>query len=129
MEYICCKSYGVLIFVFMFSFSDVFAAFFSKVMNPPEDLTIVNALDTLKGALALEESPQRGKYYPTIYGRLLASLPLSLESSILVVRGGQLGFLKETAVLGAMIDLNPLPIVNPFGHELQVSLSFLCLHC
>jgi HrpA-like RNA helicase len=94
-------------------------------MSPPEELTIKNALDTLNSALLLEDSHQRGKYSPTLYGRLIASLPLSLESAILVVRGGQLGLLRETAILAALMDSSPLPIVHPFGHELQVSSIFL----
>eukprot|EP00250_Pteridium_aquilinum_P027313 c3464_g1_i1 orf=105-3227(+) len=93
--------------------------FFSKSMDPPLETTVQNAMIALENVEALKKSQQRGKLLPTQYGRLLASLPLSLESAILVVKGGQLGLLREAAVLAALMDSSPFPIVHPFGHEGQ----------
>ncbi|KAI5062983.1 hypothetical protein GOP47_0021530 [Adiantum capillus-veneris] len=93
--------------------------FFSKSMTPPPETTVQSALVALQHAEALKPSLQRGKLLPTHYGKLLASLPLSLESAMLVVKGGQLGLLRETAVLAALMDSSPFPIVHPFGHDIQ----------
>ncbi|MCO5563609.1 hypothetical protein L7F22_017256 [Adiantum nelumboides] len=93
--------------------------FFSKSVTPPPESTVRSALSALQSAEALKLSLQRGKLLPTQYGKLLASLPLSLESAILVVKGGQLGLLRETATLAALMDSSPFPIVHPFGHDIQ----------
>lgn len=106
------------------------AVFLSKSIDPPLETTVQNALIALESFEALKASQHRGKLVPTKYGKLLASLPLSLESAILVVKGGQLGLLRESAVLAALMDSSPFPIVYPFGHESQVKFAhlFLVLH-
>ncbi|KAH7425194.1 hypothetical protein KP509_11G043600 [Ceratopteris richardii] len=91
--------------------------FFPKSMDPPLETTVKNAQSALHAAGALQLAVQRGKFLPTDYGRLLASLPLSFESAILVVKGGQLGMLREAAILAALMDSSPFPIVHPFGNE------------
>jgi hypothetical protein len=37
-------------------------------------------------------------------GNLLGSLPLSLEASMLVIKFGQCGFLREGAIIGSLMD-------------------------
>ena len=96
-------------------------------MDPPNQLTVQNALEVLERIEALRSSQQKGKYLPTMYGKLLASLPLSLGSAILVVKGGQLGLLREASVMAALLDASPFPIVHPFGHETQVFYYYFLL--
>ena len=69
-------------------------------------------------------SPDKGRhaYHPSKYGELLVSLPLSLESAIFVVRGGIAGYVRESIILGAIMDTTPFPIIQPFGQAFQVGL-------
>ena len=64
-----------------------------------------DALDLLVSLDALKApSHHRGKCEPTLYGNLLGSLPLSLEASMLVIKFGQCGFLREGAIIGLLMD-------------------------
>lgn len=91
-------------------------------MNPPASETVQDALETLEEMNA-SHTDAKGKHLPTLYGQLLVSLPLSLEASVLVVRGGQLGYPRESAVLAAILDSTPNPILKPFGDALLVCSS------
>ncbi|KAG0495418.1 hypothetical protein HPP92_000109 [Vanilla planifolia] len=71
----------------------------SKVINDPRVLT------------------GGGRYDPTFYGRLLDSLPLSFDASVLVLKFGQIGFLREGIVISILMDIQPLPILQPFGQQ------------
>lgn len=74
---------------------------------------------------ALQKTPPRSRYEPTFYGRLLASFSLSFDASILILKFGAIGMLREGIVLGIMMDMQPLPILRPFGHEsLVLSYTF-----
>ncbi|EFJ14408.1 hypothetical protein SELMODRAFT_423539 [Selaginella moellendorffii] len=61
-------------------------AFFDKCLNPPHPDTVYDALESLEALNALQRDA-RGKKLPTPYGQILASLPLSLEASMLVMEG------------------------------------------
>jgi hypothetical protein len=65
---------------------------------------------------ALEKTP-RGRYEPTFYGRLLASFSLSFDASVLVLKFGDIGMIREGILLGIMMDTQPLPIIHPFGED------------
>ncbi|KAL2629665.1 hypothetical protein R1flu_014351 [Riccia fluitans] len=92
---------------------------FKKCMNPPPGDTVVDALEALVKMQAVEFDSLKGKYQPTLYGKLLISLPLSLESSMMVIRGGQLGYTWESAVLASVLDTTPNPILKPFGDHVK----------
>ncbi|CAM6114827.1 unnamed protein product [Calypogeia fissa] len=97
-------------------------ALLKKCMNAPSPDTVDDALDTLEDMNAMN-TDVKGKHQATLYGQLLVSLPLSLEASVLVVRGGQLGYPRESAVLAAISHSTPNPIVKPFGNFYQYQLN------
>ncbi|VVB03643.1 unnamed protein product [Arabis nemorensis] len=88
----------------------------AKAMDPPTPDVVGDALNMLLSIRALRKS-SRGRYEPTFYGRLLASFPLSFDASILAVKFGELGMLREGILLGVMMDTQPLPISHPFGDD------------
>lgn len=94
-------------------------ALLGKAMDPPNPEVIDDALSMLLSIQALRKS-HRGRYEPTFYGRLLASFPLSYDASILVVKFGEMGMLREGILLGVLMDTQPLPINHPFGDDAQV---------
>ena len=92
-------------------------------MSPPAPTTVTDALQTLEKLQALVASPdQKGRhaYHPTMYGELLVSMPLSLESAMFVVRCGVSGYLRESAIIAAIMDNTPFPVLKPFGQPFQV---------
>ncbi|KAL1226277.1 DExH-box ATP-dependent RNA helicase DExH8 [Cardamine amara subsp. amara] len=91
-------------------------ALLAKAMDPPNTEVIDDALSMLLSIRALRKSP-RGRYEPTFYGRLLASFPLSFDASILAVKFGEIGMLREGILLGVLMDTQPLPINHPFGED------------
>ncbi|KAJ7297308.1 hypothetical protein O6H91_Y065900 [Diphasiastrum complanatum] len=91
-------------------------ATFQRSMSPPQLETVENAFETLVNLHALEASTdQREKYQPSFYGLLLGNLPLSLESSMLVVKGAEAGFIRECGTLAVILDTSPYPIMQPYG--------------
>lgn len=94
-------------------------ALLAKAMDPPTPEVIDDALSMLLSIQALRKSP-RGRYEPTFYGRLLASFPLSFDASILVIKFGEMGMLREGILLGVLMDTQPLPINHPFGDDARV---------
>ncbi|XP_022899417.1 DExH-box ATP-dependent RNA helicase DExH8 [Olea europaea var. sylvestris] len=88
-----------------------------KAMDPPQPDVVDDALNLLVHIRALEKASPRGHHEPTFYGRLLASFSLSFDASILIIKFGEIGMLREGIVFGILMDLQPLPILSPFGQE------------
>lgn len=88
-----------------------------KALDPPDPQIVEDALSLLVQMGALEKTPTRGRYEPTFYGRLLASFSLSFDSSVLVLKFGDIGMIREGILLGIMMDTQPLPIIHPFGED------------
>jgi len=80
----------------------------------------VQVLEKLQAVVVLSDQKVRDAYQPTMYGRLLVSLPVSLESAIFVIHGANSGYFRESVVLGAIMDTTPFPILQPFGQQVQV---------
>ncbi|KAH7676621.1 RNA helicase protein [Dioscorea alata] len=92
-------------------------ALLQKVLDPPNPELVQDALDLLVQVHALEGPSHRGRYEPTYYGRLLDSLPLPFESSVLTLMFGEIGLLREGILIGILMDIQPLPIFQPFGQQ------------
>ncbi|KAJ9547681.1 hypothetical protein OSB04_020224 [Centaurea solstitialis] len=88
-----------------------------KVMDPPRPSVVEDALDLLVHIRALEKTSHRGRYEPTFYGRLLSSFALSFDASMLILKFGEAGMLREGIIIGILMDTQPLPIIRPFGQE------------
>lgn len=89
-------------------------------MDPPEPHVINDALDLLVHMRALEKASSRGRYEPTFYGRMLANFSLSFDASVLILKFADIGMLREGILFGILMDLQPLPILRPFGQDNQV---------
>lgn len=92
------------------------AVLLQKALDSPDPQVVEDALDLLVQMRALEKT-SRGRYEPTFYGRLLASFSLSFDASLLVLKFGDIGMIREGILLGIMMDTQPLPIIHPFGEE------------
>ncbi|TXG63430.1 hypothetical protein EZV62_010424 [Acer yangbiense] len=92
-------------------------ALLQKALDPPDPEVVGDALNLLIHVHALEKTSPRGRYEPTFYGRLLASFSLSFDASVLVLKFGEIGMLREGILLGILMDTQPLPILHPFGDE------------
>lgn len=88
-----------------------------KALDPPDPEVIEDALNLLVCMKALDKTSARGRYEPTFYGRLLASFSLSFDASVLVLKYGDVGLLREGILLGILMDTQPLPVLRPFGEE------------
>ena len=88
-----------------------------RSLDPPHVEVVEDALNLLAHMHALEKTPPRGRYEPTFYGRLLASFALSFDASVLILKFGSIGMLREGILLGVLMDTQPLPILRPFGNE------------
>ncbi|KAL6978391.1 RNA helicase [Sarracenia purpurea var. burkii] len=88
-----------------------------KALDPPDPEVVEDALSFLVHIHALVKMPSRVRYEPTFYGRLLGSFSLSLDASILILKFGDMGMLREGILLGVLMDTQPLPILRPFGQE------------
>lgn len=92
-------------------------AMLQKVLDPPEPETVEEALDLLVHIRALERPlTHRARYEPTFYGRLLDSLPLSFDASVLALKFCEIGLLHEGILISTLMDIQPLPILQPFGN-------------
>ncbi|XP_004290791.1 PREDICTED: zinc finger CCCH domain-containing protein 31 [Fragaria vesca subsp. vesca] len=96
-------------------------ALLQKALDPPPSDVVEEALNLLVHMHALERISPRGRYEPTFYGRLLASFSLSFDASVVVLKFGDVGMLREGILLGILMDTQPLPILRPFGDELLCS--------
>ncbi|XLS96581.1 hypothetical protein HN51_039320, partial [Arachis hypogaea] len=47
--------------------------------------------------------------------------PLSFDASVLVLKFGNAGMIREGILLGIIMDTQPLPILHPFGEEILFS--------
>ncbi|KAM3735720.1 hypothetical protein ACB098_10G108100 [Castanea mollissima] len=92
-------------------------ALLQKALDPPDTEVVEDSLNLLVHMHALERTPQRGRYEPTLYGRLLASFSLSFNASVLILKFGVVGMLREGILLGTLMDTQPPPILRPFGEE------------
>ncbi|KAF8724100.1 hypothetical protein HU200_021113 [Digitaria exilis] len=92
------------------------SALLQKVLDPPDSDAIEDALESLVQIHALEKTSS-GRYQPTFYGCLLNSLPLSFDSSVLALKFCELGAVHEGILISIMLDIQPLPILQPFGHQ------------
>lgn len=87
-------------------------------MDPPDPDIVEDALRLLVHIKALGRPlHHRGRYEPTFYGRLLDSLPLSFDASVLTLKFGEIGLLREGILISILMDVQPLPILHPFGHQ------------
>jgi HrpA-like RNA helicase len=59
----------------------------------------------------------KGRIEPTQVGHFLAALPISLDSSLLLVQGGLQGLTREAVMLAALLNTTPFPILQPFGAD------------
>lgn len=93
------------------------AVLLQKALDPPDPQIVEDALDLLVQMRALVKASPRGRYEPTFYGRLLASFSLSFDASVLVLKFGDIGMIREGILLGILMDTQPLPIIHPFGED------------
>ncbi|XP_028085537.1 DExH-box ATP-dependent RNA helicase DExH8 [Camellia sinensis] len=89
-----------------------------KAMDPPDPEIVEDALSLLDHINALEKTSHRGRYEPTFYGRLLASFSLSFDASMIILKFGDMGMLREGILLGVLMDTQPLPILRPFAQDI-----------
>ncbi|KAJ6808669.1 zinc finger CCCH domain-containing protein 4 [Iris pallida] len=90
-----------------------------KVLDPPDHETVEEALNLLVHIHALEKPPtHRGRYEPTFYGRLLDNLPLSFDASVIALKFGEIGLFRDGVLVSILMDILPLPILQPFGHQI-----------
>lgn len=91
-----------------------------KALDPPDPEVVEDALNLLVHIHALEKTSPRGRYEPTFYGRLLSTFSLSFDASMLILKFGDMGMLREGILLGILMDTQPLPILRPFGQDILV---------
>lgn len=95
-----------------------------RALDPPHPQVVEDALDLLVHIHALERTSSRGRHEATFYGRLLSSFTLSFDASVLILKFGDLGMLREGILIGILMDLQPLPILRPFGQNFLVVFEF-----
>jgi hypothetical protein len=100
-----------------------------KTLDPPNPQIVEDALSLHVQMGALEKTPTRGQYEPTFYGQLLASFLLSFDSSVLVLKFGDGGVLREvcrhssvTHVDICEIDQMVIYVSKKYFQELAVGL-------
>lgn len=86
-------------------------------MDPPDPEVVETALSLLLHIRALKKVSSRGRYEPTFYGKLLTSFSLSFDASVLIVKFGEVGMLRQGILLGILMDIQPLPILRHFGED------------
>lgn len=101
------------------------AVLLQRTLDPPDSDVIEDALSLLVQMRTLVKTSPRGRYESTFYGRLLASFSLSFDASVLILKFGAIGMLREGILLGVLMDTQPLPIIRPFGDEILVSTQCL----
>ncbi|KAF5937351.1 hypothetical protein HYC85_024857 [Camellia sinensis] len=89
-----------------------------KAMDPPDPEVVEDALSLLDHINALEKTSHRGRYEPTFYGRLLVSFSLPFDASMIILKFGDMGMLREGILLGVLMDAQPLPILRPFVQDI-----------
>ncbi|KAF5937318.1 hypothetical protein HYC85_024824 [Camellia sinensis] len=89
-----------------------------KAMDPPDPEVVEEALSLPDHINALEKTSHTGRYEPTFYGQLLASFSLSFDPSMIILKFGDMGMLREGILLGVLMDAQPLPILRPFVQDI-----------
>lgn len=91
----------------------------SKTMDPPPEQTVVKAIQYLKDINACEEdaTSRHRRLVPTEHGRLISTLPFTVEEACVVVNGAKNGYLHEALLLTAIKNIRPQPIVNMIGED------------
>ncbi|WOL18448.1 hypothetical protein Cni_G27243 [Canna indica] len=89
-----------------------------RALDPPDANIVEDALSLLIKIKALDKPlSNRGRYEPTFYGLLLDSLPLSFDASLLALKFGEIGMLREGILISILMDVQPTPIIQPFGTQ------------
>ncbi|CAI0469713.1 unnamed protein product [Linum tenue] len=88
-----------------------------KALDPPSPEVVEDALTMLVRVKALDRTNPSGRCVPTFYGHLLASFSLTFDASVLIVKFGSIGMLREGVLLAILMDTVPVPILRPFGEE------------
>eukprot|EP00977_Amphora_coffeiformis_P009883 scaffold2290_cov170-Amphora_coffeaeformis.AAC.3 len=89
--------------------------FFANCLDPPPNKVVKDALLYLEEIGACTKSTSSKRLEPTIYGRLMASVPLSVAEARIILEGARLGLIHETIALMAIYLHKPSPIVHHFG--------------
>ncbi|VFQ78639.1 unnamed protein product [Cuscuta campestris] len=88
-----------------------------KALDPPDPDIVDDAMNLLVHIRALQKPSPRSRPEPTFYGRLLASFTLSFDASVLILKFGAIGMLRDGIILGVLLDMQPHPILRPFGQD------------
>ena len=88
-----------------------------KCLDPPSSTTVTKATQYLKdiGACEEERTSRGRKVVPTDHGRLISTLPFSVEDASVIIHGAKNGLLHESLALVAIKTGRPQPIVHEFG--------------
>lgn len=100
--------------------------FFASCLDPPPQRVVEDALlylqeigacvqTTPSSSLASSKQRQRQRLEPTLYGKLMAHVPVSVNEARVILEGARLGFLHEIVALMAIYLHKPNPIVHHFG--------------
>mmetsp|Transcript_30569 Transcript_30569/g.69802 ORF Transcript_30569/g.69802 Transcript_30569/m.69802 type:complete len:1262 (+) Transcript_30569:283-4068(+) len=94
-------------------------ALLKKTLDPPSSETVDKAVKYLQeiGSCIGSVGRRRTKLQITEHGKLLSSLPFTVEEAELVVVGAKKGLLHEALALVAISSSRPQPIVNAFGSD------------
>jgi hypothetical protein len=99
---------------------------FEACMDPPSRAVVSEGIRYLQlvDALDASEDNKPNAVHPTFLGRLVTSMPVSLDAARLAMLGAREGRLGDAAALCAMLSCSPLPVLAPFG-EAEESCSNL----
>ena len=86
-------------------------------VHHPSVLTCALCLSMLCLQIGAASPNHKGRVEPTQVGHFLAALPISLDSSLLLVQGGLQGLTREAVMLAALLNTTPFPILQPFGDD------------
>lgn len=88
-----------------------------KCLDPPPTRHVAEAVEYLASIDVCREAiiARKRTWILTDHGKLISSLPFTVEETDLIVYGAKRGLLHETLVLVAIKSLTPKPIVNAFG--------------
>lgn len=94
-------------------------ALLEKCIDPPSTANVTKAIDYLIdiGAARQEIIARKRKVILTELGRLISSLPFTVEEAGVAVHGAKHGLLHEAVALSAIKSTRPHPIVNAFGDD------------
>lgn len=93
--------------------------FFANCLDPPPRKVIQDALVYLEEIGACKHLTSSKRLESTIYGKLMASIPVSVDEARIILEGARLGFLHEIVALMAIYLHKPSPIVHHFGNTIK----------